>query len=599
MKFSKIVAGILCLAMLTGCGSGTGTTSQEQTTQDAAKNKEVTILYTNDIHTYINNTVTDEEENEERGLSYASVAAMKKDMEEEGKQVLLVDAGDHAQGTAFGGTDEGKSIIKIMNAAGYQLATLGNHEFDYGMFRTFGMMEEANFPYVSCNFYSVEENSLVLPAYEILEAGGVKIAFIGISTPDSLTKASPAYFMDEKEEKYLYNIYGGSDGKELYEAVQKTIDEVEEKADYIVALGHLGVDPSSMPCTSKEVIENTKGLDAFIDGHSHTVLEGEEIKDASGESVLLTQTGNYFQSIGVMTISEEGINTKLVTEYENRDEEVASLEDGWISEVSDQLGEQIAVSDAALTINEAENTDQRAVRKQETNLGDLTADSFYYYFNEVLGMDCDLAIQNGGGIRDKIDEGEVTYMTAKTVFPFGNVACLVEITGQQLLDALEKGAMYTGLMDEETGTPAENGCFMQVAGMRYTIDTSIESTVQLSEEDVWLSGPSGDYKVQNVEIYDKSSGTYKPLELERTYHVAGINYVLRNQGDGLAMLKDSKLVLDYVEEDYMVLADYMSAFTKGEDGFAHISTKNSPLASYKGYQLDYENPEGAGRITIQ
>ena len=228
-------------------------------TAAAAEECGVIVLYTNDIHTYI-----------DQDLTYSLVAAYKDSLE----NALLVDAGDHIQGTAYGGMDQGATIIQLMNAAGYDLATLGNHEFDYDMEGCMAAIQAADFPYVSCNFYHEADGvrgENVLDSYEVFELGGVSVAIIGITTPESFTKSTPAYFQDD-EGNYIYGIAGGEDGTALYEAVQEAIDAASAEADYVIALGHLGVDASSQPWTSREVIANTTGLDAFIDGHSHTTL---------------------------------------------------------------------------------------------------------------------------------------------------------------------------------------------------------------------------------------------------------------------------------------------------------------------------------------
>ena len=269
------------------------------------ENLDLTIIYTNDVHTYI-----------DESLSYADVSAIKKEYEDAGENVLLVDAGDHIQGTAYGSLDSGKTIIDLMNAADYDLATLGNHEFDYGMNRTMEVIEEADFPYVSCNFYSLERKENVLDSYEMFDIDGNKVAFVGITTPESFTKSTPAYFMNEDRTEYIYDILGGEDGQLLYDTVQTAIDEAyEEGADYVIALGHLGIDPSSKPWTSEEVIANTTGLDAFIDGHSHSTIPMKEVEDKEGNSVVLTQTGYYFSGIGKMTINGSDITAELITEY--------------------------------------------------------------------------------------------------------------------------------------------------------------------------------------------------------------------------------------------------------------------------------------------
>ena len=559
--------------------------------------KDVTIIYTNDIHTYIKNR----DENDAKkalNFSYSALSAMKKDFAAQGREVLLVDAGDHIQGTPFGDTDKGATIIQLMNETGYDIATLGNHEFDYGIPRIFELIKKAEFPYVSCNFYKVESNELVLSDYKIIEKGGAKIAFIGISTPESITKSTPTFFMD-KNGSLLYDFYAGEDGSDLYNAVQKTINKVRSKVDYVIAIGHLGVDISSSPFTSREVIAKTHGLDAFIDGHSHTLVEHENVKDAEGNNVLLTQTGAYFKGVGVMTLAKTGeIKTEILSRYDKTDAGVATTEQGWINTIKEKLDEQIAFLEDKMYVMDPKNPSQRIVRLQETNLGDLTADAYYYYFNEKLKIDCDLSLSNGGGIRNGMEKGLITYLTAKTVQPFGNQICVVETTGQQVKDALEKGAMFVGVYNPSKNMPAESGGFMHVAGLKYEIDSTIDSTVPMDDNGIWLGQPSGRYKVVNIQVYNRETEKYEPIDLKKTYRVAGCNYTLKNLGDGMAMFKGNNIILDFVGEDYMILAEYLKAFKKGSDGYPHVSTENSPLSSYKNYLLDYKNPYGSGRIEI-
>ena len=286
--------------------------------------QDITILYTNDVHTYI--------DKQSPKLTYAAIAALKKSYQDDGKNVLLVDAGDHVQGTAYGSMDEGATIIQLMNAAGYDAATPGNHEFDYGMDRAKELMADADYPYLSCNWVNLPLNNRVLSDVKYFRIGGRTIAFVGITTPETITKSTPAYFMDKNQKRYVYDILGGEDGQKLYSAVQKSINKARVIADYVIGLGHLGVDPSSSPWTSKEVIEHTSGLDAFIDGHSHTVMECEWVKDLSGKAVALTQTGSYFANVGEMTIKADGsIATQLVPTYDGLDSAVAGIQTEWVS----------------------------------------------------------------------------------------------------------------------------------------------------------------------------------------------------------------------------------------------------------------------------
>lgn len=546
---------------------------------------DVTILYTNDVHTYI--------DKQSPKLTYAAIADLKQSYQNAGKDVLLVDAGDHVQGTAYGSMDEGASIIKLMNAAGYDVATPGNHEFDYGMDRAKAIMKEADFPYLSCNWVDLRTTLRVLPSVKVFVRGGRRIAFVGVTTPETFTKSTPAYFMDKAQRKYIYDIQGGEDGKKLYDAVQKAIDKAKLLADVVIGLGHLGVDPSSSPWTSEEVIAHTSGFDAFIDGHSHTVMENKQVQDASGKAVTLTQTGSYFANVGEMTIAADGtITTKLIPTHEGMDATIAAMQTSWVNTVDDMLGEKIAVGDSDFYVSDPA-TGKRRIRSAETNLGDFVADGIYAYFNEVEKLHCDLAIMNGGGIRADVPAGDWTFKTCKQISPFGNVACLMSVTGKQIQDALEFAARFAG----EGGK--ENGGFLQVAGATYEIHTDIPNTVQTDEKNVWIGSATGTPRVQNVKIYDKASGSYLPLDPGATYALAGMNYTLRNLGDGFAMFDGAELIKDYVSEDYLVMSTYAMIFDGADAaGLPHLSSANSPLAAYPGYLLNYEQPYGAGRITI-
>ena len=579
-KTRRLLALLLAMVMMLAL---TVTAGAEEVTTTAAKS-EITVIYTNDVHTYIDKT-----------LSYATVSAMKQDYQKAGKQVLLVDAGDHIQGTAYGGMDEGKTIVQLMNAAGYEIATLGNHEFDYGMARALATVKEAEFPYVSCNFYH-EKNGVagdpVLESYKVFDMNGTKVAFVGITTPESFTKSTPAYFQDANG-KYIYGIAAGKDGAALYAAVQKAIDAASKEADYVIALGHLGDDPSSQPWTSEEVIAHTTGLDAFIDGHSHSTVEGKQVKDKAGNTVVLTQTGSYFAAIGEMTIAANGtITTKLTKEYEGSDATVAALQKTWMDKVEGMLGEKIAETDIEFTIKDAEGN--RAVRKGATNLFDLNADAFYWYINEVANLDCDVAVMNGGGVRETIAAGDWTYKSCKTVNPFGNVLCLMKVPGQMILDALEFGSRDT--------PDAECGGFLSAAGLTYEIDSTVTYTGSQDDKGVWQAGPTGEYRVRNVKIYNKATGAFEPLDVNKTYTLGGINYTLRNQGDGFNMFQESagmELVMEGIAMEYEAFAAYLKAFKDTDgNGYANLTSAASPLASFKNYPINYENAAGSGRTVV-
>ncbi len=561
---------------------------------------DIVILYTNDVHTYIDGA-----------LSYDVIAAIKEDLEKQYKYVILADAGDHIQGTAYGSMDKGESIIKLMNAAEYDIATLGNHEFDYTMEGCMNAIEWADFPYVSCNFYHEESGvrgENVLDSYVMFDCGDEKLAVIGITTPETFSKSTPAYFQDE-DGNFIYGISAGEDGADLQMDVQKAIDDAkEEGATQIIALGHLGVDTSSQPWTSIETIAAVCGLDAFIDGHSHSIVEGEMVKDKEGHDVLLTQTGNYFDRIGMMIIdaetdkittdfieceeilSEDGESVegyKLVSDLYSGSELISNealkeIKNAWIAEIDEKLGEKIGSTE--LTFDNFDKDGTRLVRSQETNSGDFAADALYYLFDN-MDLDVDVAIMNGGGIRNTAITGDISYKTCKDIHTFGNVACLQTVTGQQLLDALEWGARNLGV--------GENGGFLQVSGITYKVDTTIPGTVKANDVGTWIAGPER-YRVHDVKVYNKDTNTYETLDVNASYNLAGYNYTLRDLGDGYAMFDGAVNVLDYVMEDYMVIANYVKGFEGGI-----VSADNSPLLTkYPGLLIDYSTINGSGRIEI-
>ncbi len=516
----------------------------------AVEHQNAVVLYTNDAHCGI-----------EDGIGYAGIAAYKAAYEKKGYDVILVDNGDAIQGGPIGTLSKGLYIIDIMNALGYEVATIGNHEFDYGMDAFNAAKEKAEFTYVSANFCDLEGNPLLDP-YVIHELGGWKVAFVGVATPETFTKSNPANFQDE-EGNYIYNFCQGEDGATLYAAVQKAVDAAAaEGADVVVAMTHLGTDASSAPYTSSDLIVNTTGIDAVLDGHSHSVWEQEIVLNAAGEEVLLSSTGTKLANLGALSITadEEGnpvVSTKLHSESLFQDDEAA----GFIASVKglyeESLNEVVASTEVALTVKDPA-TGERAVRSAETNLGDLCADAY----RSMLGSD--IAFVNGGGVRADIEAGDITYGQILNVHPFGNMACMIEISGQHILDALEMSAR---------ALPDENGGFLQTSGLTYEINMGVESSVVLDEEGNFAE-VAGDRRVQNVLVNGE------PIDPEAIYTVASHNFMLKNGGDGFVMFKEGEVIVDEVMIDNQVLINYIIDVLGGVVG------------------EDYADPYGQGRITI-
>ena len=450
------------------------------TVNAAAPKEDITILHTNDVH-------CDYEK-------YAKVATLHKSAD------LLVDAGDHVQGDVIGTLSKGEYIVDIMNYIKYDAAVPGNHEFDYGMDQFLHIAKDlAKYPYLSANFTG-KDGTPYFDAYKIFEVKGVKVAFVGVCTPETFTKSTPTYFQDANG-NYIYGFCEGNNGADLYKAVQKAIDAAKAAgADYVIGLGHLGIDEQSSPWTSKEVIANTTGFDAFIDGHSHSTFS-ETIKDKSGKEVVFEQTGTKLANVGKIIIKADGTITHENVDLNTVEPDAEAA--AYIQTITDKFDalqkQVVAKTSVELTINGADG--KRAVRNAETNLGDLCADAYRI----LLGAD--IAFVNGGGVRDNIKVGDITYGDIIKVHPFGNEACLVEVTGQQIKDALELGS---------AAYPGESGGFLQVSGLTYTVDTAKAYDALEAYGDHWFTAGS----VSRVRIDDVNG---QPFDAEATYAVVTSN----------------------------------------------------------------------------
>ncbi len=492
----------------------------------AANEGDIVVLFTNDVHCAVDNNI-----------GYAGLAAYAADMEAEvgAEHVTLVDAGDAVQGAALGTLSEGEYIIDIMNEVGYDIMVPGNHEFDYGMARMMELMDMLDATVLSSNFMDLTTSETVYEPYTLIDYGAIQVAYVGISTPESFTKSTPKYFQDEAG-NYIYSFCEGNDGADLYDAVQTAVDDASAKgADVIVAVGHCGVGAEIAPWQSTDIIANTTGIDVFIDGHSHSVIAGETYQNENGEDVILTSSGTGLENIGKVTITAGGsVSTELISDYTEKDETVDAFVKNIQTENEAMLNTVVASTDVPLIVNDPD-TGNRLIRSQETNLGDLCADAY----RKLLGAD--VAVVNGGGIRADIPAGDITYNDIISVHPFGNSACVIEATGQEILDLLEMMAR---------STPEECGGFEQVSGMSYEIHTYIPSSVQTDDKDVF-QGVTGEYRVKNVMIGGE------PIDLDKTYTLASHNYLIKNGGDGYAEFMDNKLLQDEVMIDNQVLITYI------------------------------------------
>ena len=411
------------------------------------------ILHSNDVHGAID--------------LYAAMASLKADYEAQGAEVILADAGDYSQGTVYVSVHKGADAVAMMNATGYDVATIGNHEFDYGYAQLAENMKAAKFK-VLCADVLGADGKTIFDANTIIEKGGVKIGFFGLETPEAQTKANPKLIEGLK-------FLAGKDGKELYACADAQVKALKEQgADLIVCLSHLGIDGSSEPYTSYDLAKNVKGIDFIIDGHSHSVITA----GPNGEAIQFT--GTAFANIGVITIDnatkkivgnelkgiwhKEKVEGKDVTvvDYKTRDEKVAAAAKAIIDPIDKAYGEKFAVS--KVTLNGAKAPDGN--RDSETNLGDLITDAMLWKIRSdatiKVPVENVVAITNGGGIRATVKAGDITKKDINTVLPFGNTLAVVYVTGAELLEALEASTFCT---------PESLGGFPQAAGVTFMVKT--------------------------------------------------------------------------------------------------------------------------------
>ena len=509
------------------------------------ENGDIYILFTSDIHCGI-----------DQNFGFAGLKQIRDTLEAEGIKTILVDDGDAIQGEAIGTVTKGETILSLMNDVGYDVAIPGNHEFDYGMDRFLEITKEAKFPYISCNFNLKGE--LVLEPYVIKEVFGKKIAFVGVTTPETLESSTPAYFQDENGE-YIYGFMQDKTGEGLYKAVQDAIDAAKnEGADYVYVMGHLGNEAECEPWTYADVIANTTGIDVFLDGHSHDT-DKVVMKDKDGNDVTRIAVGTKMSNIGYSHINADGeieesgsfiwnnpIDAPTLLNITN---DIRTKVDEAEGKLEEELGKVVATTEVDLTISDPEVVDSngkpiRIIRRSETNLGDLCADAY----RDQSGAD--IAFVNGGGIRVSIEKGDITYGDIIAVHPFGNMLTVIEVSGQQILDALEWGAK---------AVPGENGGFIQVSGLTYEIDAAIDSPCVEDDNSMFVK-IKGKRRVSNVMVGDK------PIDPKAKYTLAGHDFMLLGHGDGFTMFDGATVLQDRVKIDNQVLIDYITDTLGGTIG---------------------------------
>lgn len=527
----KICIGFVVLAMLL---SSLGLVTS------AADTQEIVILFESDVHCSVD--------------GYAKIAALKDEISDDAEYVGVVTSGDFVQGGSLGIVSKGEYIINIMNLIGYDAVGLGNHEFDYKTERLHELVNKLDSTVVCSNYKKIGEEKSVFNPYIIVPYGDTEVAYIGIITPDTLTSSSPAQFKNE-EGQYTYSFCADT----LYENTQKSIDAAKkEGADYIIALSHLGTEYVFEQWSAQTLIQNTTGLDVVLDGHSHSVVEGMVVNDKAGNDVIVASTGTGFANIGKLTLSDGAIKTELVPTqtYEKTDEEIIRYIAA-INEEYAKLGERkIGVSEVSLTTLDEQGN--RIIRNAETNLGDFCADAY----REITGAD--IGFINGGGIRNDIDTGDITFNEILGVFPFANKTCISEVTGQQIVDMLEYGLVFY---------PEENGSFQHVSGIKFDFDPQIKHSVMLDENQEFVS-VEGARRVSDVEVLNQETGAYEPIVLDKKYTLASHSYLLMEYGGGATMFKGAKLLSDTGILDVELLESYITENLSGVIGGEYAQSQN-------------------------
>ena len=499
-----------------------------------APDNDIVIIFTNDVHCGV-----------DENIGYAGVMSYKQEVEKLTPYVTLVDAGDWAQGGTIGSISQGRYLIEIMNAMGYEIAVPGNHEFDYGWGQFESYVRNLKPGFISCNLRDLRTGNLIFAPYKIFTYGDVKVAFVGACTPESITKSTPSSFMDENG-NYTYDFDGEATGTKLVASIQKAADEARnEGADYVIVVGHLGeYEDVVTEWSAPFIAERTRNIDVFIDGHSHEVTPGLHFKNLDGKDVVITQTGTKLINIGQVTITKSGeVKTELINKVDSKDPKITALINDIKARYGDTLNRKLTHTNFILRA--LDDDEEWLVRNRETGLADLIADSFLASAAETQTGKADIALMNGGGIRKNIKPGDVTFGDALNVLPFNNTVAIWEVPGQTILDELELGSMLY---------PYRSGGFLHVAGMTYTIDSRIPSSVQIDDRK-YLVGISGERRIKDAKVNGE------PLDPEKMYKVVSLNYIVREGGDG-HVFKGAKLI----EPDYGVALDtfahYLQSFTE-------------------------------------
>ena len=517
MKKRKNFSIILCVCVVFCCVLAVLAIMQNNA------NEPIVIFYENDVHCAVD--------------GYAKLRAMKNEASENYKYVGVVSVGDFVQGGTLGAVSKGEYIINLMNMVGYDAIALGNHEFDYQLPRLTELCEMSNTKFLSCNFGRIGQDTSYFEPYTIVSYGNVDVAYIGITTPETITSAYPSQFKNDSGEIiYTFN------EEKLFEVVQANIEAAERAgADYVIALSHIGYSDAEDQVDITDIIENTDGFDVVLDAHAHLVIEEMLVKDRSGDDVLLSSTGTKFEYIGKLSITDEGMDTELIetASIEATDPEV----DAYLADINESYAElgNRKIGESRVELITHDKNGNRLVRIEETNLGNFCSDALR------IMTGAEVSFVNGGGLRAPMAAGDVTFNDIFAVFPFNNQVVTAEVSGQMLLDMLEMAMM---------NYPEEDGSFPHISGATFSVNTAIDSSVQV-DENGFFTKVEGEYRVYNVKVFNKETGTYLPLDIDGIYVLASFNYFLLDFGGGMTMFKDATILDAEGTLDVELLENYI------------------------------------------
>ena len=506
----KIIVIFTVLALLSGCST------HQSIFKSKKKQKSIVILYENDVHCGID--------------GYTKLAGLRDAIvNSDTAYAVAVSCGDYLQGGSSGAISRGQYIVDIMRNTGYAAVAIGNHEFDYGTPRMKELLPQIKAPVVCANFFDVGAKKSFYPPYIIKQFGKKKVAFLGACTPETMFAESYSFYDDKGQ--LLYDMKMA----DFYNVIQKAVDDARaEGADYVVLLSHVGEAANDSGIDSHKLVEVTRGIDVVLDGHSHSTIPGDMVQNMDGKKVCVTQTGTQFANIGKLLITSKGVfTTSLIpaNEIPYSNVRVTQTTDSIKALLEQVTARQIAVCDYALEINDAEGA--RQVRRAETNLSDLVTDAFRH------NMDADIGLCNGGGIRNTIAAGNITYGDVTNVLPFDNHMCKIEASGSEIVAMLEKCIALV---------PEEDGSFPQVSGMKFVIH-------------------SASHTVSDVMVLEATSGEYMPIDLSATYTISTTDYY--QSGGFYGILKECKLldITTLLARD--AFSDYLEHTLQGKVGDAY------------------------------